>query len=89
MLLIPNAANAGYVRDAVAEVVAPGTEVVDAHTDMAIIAVQGPASAEVLADLGVDGQLDYMQVDRTTISPASRSSGAAPATPASGVTNCW
>lgn len=67
VLIIPNAANAGYVRDAVAEVVPAGSEVVDAHRDMAIIAVQGPQSAAVLADVGVTPDLDYMSVVRSVV----------------------
>lgn len=68
VLLVPNAANASYVRDAVAEVVPPGTDVTDAHSDMAIIAVQGPASDAVLADVGVHVDVDYMSVTRASVS---------------------
>lgn len=68
VVIVPNAANARYVRDAVAEVVGPDTEVVDAHEDMAIIAVQGPASAAVLRDAGLEVELDYMSVVRASIS---------------------
>ncbi len=68
VLLVPNAANASYVRDAVADVVPPGTDVTDAHSDMAIIAVQGPASDAVLADVGVHVDVDYMSVTRASVS---------------------
>ncbi len=68
VLIIPNAANARYVSEAVAEVVPPGTDVTDAHSDMAIVAVQGPQAAAVLADLGVDVDLDYMAVARVKVS---------------------
>jgi aminomethyltransferase len=68
VLLVPNAANADYVREAVAEVVPADADVTDAHTDMAIIAVQGPKSDAVLADVGVSVTLDFMAVDRASIS---------------------
>jgi aminomethyltransferase len=67
VLIIPNAANAGYVRDAVAEVLPEGAEVVDAHEDMAIIAVQGPEADAVLADVGLVPDLDYMSVTSGTV----------------------
>ena len=67
VLIVPNAANAGYVRDAVQEVVPEGTEVIDAHSDSAVIAIQGPESAAVLADVGGQVDLDYMAVARATV----------------------
>lgn len=70
VLIVPNAANASYVLDAVRDVVADDVDVTDAHTDMAIIAVQGPASPAVMADLGLDGELDYMSVTRQSLGGA-------------------
>ncbi|MFI0431988.1 MAG: glycine cleavage system aminomethyltransferase GcvT [Candidatus Nanopelagicales bacterium] len=67
VLIVPNAANAGYVREAVEEVVGPQCEVTDAHQDMAIIAVQGPASADLLRDAGLQTELGYMQVERAQL----------------------
>lgn len=61
VVIVPNAANAAAVHSAVVEAVPDGTEVVDAHHDTAVIAVQGPRSAELLRDAGLGGDLDYMQ----------------------------
>ncbi|MCH1867476.1 glycine cleavage system aminomethyltransferase GcvT [Nocardioides sp. CFH 31398] len=60
LLLMPNAANAAeVVRRLVAE--APdGVRVDDEHTDHAVLAVQGPASAAVLDALGLPTGHDYM-----------------------------
>lgn len=62
-VIVPNAANAAAVRDAVIEAVPDGTEVIDAHHDTAVIAVQGPRSAELLRDAGINSALDYMQAE--------------------------
>ncbi|MDQ1247967.1 MAG: aminomethyltransferase [Actinomycetota bacterium] len=70
VLIVPNAANAGYVADAVAEVLPAGAEVIDAHEDMAIIAVQGPSADAVLADVGLRPQVDYMAVTRGVVAGA-------------------
>ena len=58
--LVPNAANAAEVvrrlrADAPAEIT-----VTDQHRDFAIVAVQGPRSPDVLRDVGLDVDLDYM-----------------------------
>lgn len=63
VVIVPNAANAAAVRDAVIEAVPDGTEVIDAHHDTAVIAVQGPRSAELLRDAGINSDLDYMQAE--------------------------
>lgn len=55
-LLVPNAANS----DAVAEALrTAGLQVSDQHRTVAIIAVQGPASDRLVADLGIP-DIDYM-----------------------------
>jgi len=49
LLLVPNAANTAAVVELL-QAAAPGeVEVVDRHTELAVLAVQGPRSAEVLA----------------------------------------
>jgi aminomethyltransferase len=64
LLLVPNAANAGAVAALLRAAAPEGVEVVDRHGDLAVLAVQGPRSSEVLvavlpgaADLA---ELDYM-----------------------------
>lgn len=63
-LLIPNAANCERVADAVA---ASGMQVRTIHRETAIIAVQGPDSDRVCAELGVP-QLDYMSLATGSVS---------------------
>jgi aminomethyltransferase len=64
LLLVPNAANSATVGALLRASAPDGVEVVDRHTDLAVLAVQGPRSPEVLvtvlpgaADLA---GLDYM-----------------------------
>lgn len=59
-LLVPNAANAATVVELLTEAAPEGILITDEHTDHAIIAVQGPASAEVLDALGLPSRQDYM-----------------------------
>lgn len=60
VFLVPNAANTAAVVAALAAAAPAGVEVVDRHTDFAVLAVQGPASAEVLDAVGLPSDLDYM-----------------------------
>jgi aminomethyltransferase len=58
--LVPNAANTADVVRRLRAAAPDGVEVVDQHTDFAIIAVQGPRSPDVLRATGLDPELDYM-----------------------------
>ncbi len=60
VFLVPNAANAALVVAALADVAPAGITVTDQHADHAVLAVQGPLSADVLAALGLPTALDYM-----------------------------
>ncbi len=60
VFLIPNAANSSRVVSLLAAEATGGLEVVDLHRDFAVIAVQGPASGELLARLGLPTGHDYM-----------------------------
>ncbi len=60
VFLIPNAANTAAVVAALAAAAPPQVQIVDRHTDFAVLAVQGPASAEVLAAVGLPTELEYM-----------------------------
>ena len=62
-LLVPNAANCAAVAAAVE---AAGLDVDNVHQQVAIIAVQGPGSDEILPALGVP-ELDYMQFAKATV----------------------
>jgi len=60
LLLMPNAANSELVLGRLAAAAPSGVTVTDRHTELAVLAVQGPRSPEVLAALGLPGELDYM-----------------------------
>jgi aminomethyltransferase len=57
---VPNAANAAAVARLLAEQAPAGVTVTDRHTENAVLAVQGPRSADVLAAVGLPAELDYM-----------------------------
>lgn len=63
VLLVPNATNSTEVYQQVVSTAPPGVQVVNAHHDYAIIAVQGPIADHVMVDTGLlasPGALDYM-----------------------------
>ncbi len=60
VFLIPNAANTSAVIGLLAADAPHGIEVEDLHTRLAVLAVQGPRSAELVARLGLPTDHDYM-----------------------------
>ena len=60
VLLIPNAANTATVHDLLAADAPAGIQLRNAHTEYAVIAVQGPLSDETLSALGLPVGHDYM-----------------------------
>ena len=60
VFLIPNAANTSAVVGLLAADAPDGIEVHDLHTTLAVIAVQGPRSAELVGMLGLPTDHDYM-----------------------------
>jgi aminomethyltransferase len=60
VFLIPNAANTAAVVAALAAAAPAGIEVTNRHSDFAVLAVQGPASDEVMVALGLPSDLGYM-----------------------------
>jgi aminomethyltransferase len=60
VFLIPNAANTPEVVRVLREAAPVGVTVTDLHHEYAVLAVQGPRSAELLADLGLPHDLEYM-----------------------------
>jgi aminomethyltransferase len=60
VFLVPNAANTAEVVRRLAAEAPEGVDVVDRHTDFAVIAVQGPRSADVLDACGLPSAGDYM-----------------------------
>jgi aminomethyltransferase len=60
VFLIPNAANTAEVVRRLAAAAPAGVTVTDEHRRYAVLAVQGPTSADVLAKLGLPTGHDYM-----------------------------
>jgi aminomethyltransferase len=60
VFLVPNAANTSAVVSLLKADAPAGIEVEDLHTRYAVIAVQGPRSAELLDELGLPTEHDYM-----------------------------
>ncbi|WP_081715337.1 MULTISPECIES: glycine cleavage system aminomethyltransferase GcvT [Actinoalloteichus] len=60
VFLVPNAANTAEVADRLRRVAPDGISVTDQHTDLAVLAVQGPRSRAVLEATGLPADLDYM-----------------------------
>jgi aminomethyltransferase len=60
VLLVPNAANSATVLGRLADAAPAGVTVTDRHTEVAVLAVQGPRALQVLELLGLPGELPYM-----------------------------
>lgn len=60
VLLVPNAANAAGVARRLGDAAPSGIAVADEHEAYAVLAVQGPRSARVLAALGLPSGHEYM-----------------------------
>jgi len=65
VLLVPNAANAAAVLARLSAGAPDGVTVTDRHTEVAVLALQGPRSAAVLAAAGLPGELSYMSFAAT------------------------
>ncbi|WP_227983094.1 glycine cleavage system aminomethyltransferase GcvT [Nocardia spumae] len=60
VFLVPNAANTASVVAELRAAAPAGITITDQHRDYAVLAVQGPKSAEVLAALGLPTDMEYM-----------------------------
>jgi aminomethyltransferase len=60
IFLVPNAANTAAVVAALQAAAPPGLTITDEHRSYAVLAVQGPRSAEVLDELGLPTEMGYM-----------------------------
>ncbi|ALG07768.1 glycine cleavage system aminomethyltransferase GcvT [Kibdelosporangium phytohabitans] len=60
VFLVPNAANTAEVARMLIAAAPEGISVTDEHRDHAVLAVQGPRSAELLDGLGLPTELEYM-----------------------------
>lgn len=61
VFLVPNASNTAAVVAALQERAPAGLTITDEHRSHAVLAVQGPKSADVLAALGLPAAMDYME----------------------------
>jgi aminomethyltransferase len=60
IFLVPNAANTAAVVEALEAAAPAGLTITNEHRSYAVLAVQGPRSADVLAGLGLPTDMDYM-----------------------------
>jgi aminomethyltransferase len=60
VFLVPNAANTAEVVRRLAEAAPPSVAVTDRHREYAVLAVQGPRSADLLGRLGLPADHQYM-----------------------------
>ena len=60
IFLVPNAANTAAVVAALQAAAPAGVTITDEHRSYAVLAVQGPRSADVLDELGLPTGMDYM-----------------------------
>ncbi|WP_084026598.1 glycine cleavage system aminomethyltransferase GcvT [Mycobacterium avium] len=60
IFLVPNAANTAAVVEALQGAAPAGVTISNLHRSYAVLAVQGPRSADVLAELGLPTDMDYM-----------------------------
>jgi aminomethyltransferase len=70
VLLVPNAANTAEVVRRLRATAPEGVEVTDRHRDLAVLAVQGPRSDEVIAAVGLPTEHDYMSFDESPYTAA-------------------
>ena len=88
MFLVPNAANTAAVVAALQDAAPAGLTITDEHRSYAVLAVQGPRSTDVLTELGLPTDMDYMGYADADASRACRCGCAAADTPASTATSC-
>ncbi len=65
-LLIPNAGTSDHDVEVLRELLPGSVELDDVHRERAVLAVQGPASDDVLHDLGLPAGMPYMSFDAVT-----------------------
>ena len=67
IFLIPNAANCSSVVEVFSKHAPAGITVTNLHQSFAVLAVQGPLASQVLADLGIAVDLNYMAFTEVTV----------------------
>jgi len=67
IFLVPNASNSSDVVAALEAKKLPGITITNLHTEYAVLALQGPATVQVLTSLGVESSIDYMSFTKVKI----------------------
>ncbi|WP_020521371.1 glycine cleavage system aminomethyltransferase GcvT [Catelliglobosispora koreensis] len=67
VFLIPNASNTTEVVRRLREAAPEGLTITNEHADYAVLAVQGPKSADLLAALGLPTEHEYMSFETATL----------------------
>jgi aminomethyltransferase len=68
--LVPNASNTTDVVKVLQEHAPASIEVKNLHNDFAVLAIQGPLAPQVLAQLGIETDIDYMTFTHVSIAGA-------------------
>ena len=68
--LVPNASNTSDVVKVLQENASTGIEVKNLHNAFAVLAIQGPLASQVLSQLGISTDIDYMAFTHVSISGA-------------------
>jgi aminomethyltransferase len=68
--LVPNASNTTDVVKVLKEQAPAGIAVTNLHNEFAVLAIQGPLAPQVLAELGIVTDIDYMAFTHVSISGA-------------------
>ena len=68
--LVPNASNTTDVVKVLQENASTGIEVKNLHNEFAVLAIQGPLASQVLSQLGISTDIDYMAFTHVSISGA-------------------
>jgi aminomethyltransferase len=68
--LVPNASNTSDVVKVLQENASTGIEVKNLHNEFAVLAIQGPLASQVLSQLGISTDIDYMAFTHVSISGA-------------------
>ena len=67
IFLVPNASNTSDVVASLQAQIIPGIEIKNLHTEYAVLALQGPTTAQALDSLGVSAIIDYMNFTHVQI----------------------
>jgi aminomethyltransferase len=67
IFLVPNASNTSEVVASIESQLIPGIDIKNLHNEYAVLALQGPATGQVIDSLGVSPTIDYMSFTHVQI----------------------